>query len=384
MKNFYCYNPTKIIFGRKMIQHIGREIPKDCTLLMVYGKNSIKQNGVYDQVVAALQGYKLLEYSGIEPNPEYETCLDVVRFARNEKADFLLAVGGGSVIDAAKFVSLALFAEDDPWGFLIGKQPYPARALPLGCIQTMPGTGSEMNNSFVVSRRATGDKLVGSSLWTYPKFSVLDPETTFSLSPKQMANGIVDMLVHVLEQYVTSPSGDFLQERQSEGLLMAIIEGGHKWLEAPADYDVRANLMWCAAQSLNGNLSRGVPCDWATHGIGHAITAHYHLTHAETLAVILGGVWREQRTPKMAKLVQYGRRVWGLAGSEDYVADQAIARTEAFIEKLGLATRLSAYGLDAAEVADKVAAGFRASGVQLGEQADLGHERIKKIILSRQ
>jgi len=384
MNNFYSYNPTKIIFGKNTIRNIAKEIPKDHNILMVYGRNSIKKNGVYDQVVDVLQGYNLKEFCGIESNPEYEMCLDVAKFARSNNITFLLAVGGGSVIDATKFISLATNVEEDPWLCLTGKLSYPTRVLPFGCIQTRPGTGSEMNNSFVISRKGTDDKVVGSSLWAYPKFSVLDPETTLSLSPKQVANGIVDMFVHVLEQYITYPTGAFLQERQAEALLFAIVEGGEAWLENPGDYNVRANIMWCSAQALNGNLSRGVPCDWATHNIGHVITALYGLSHAETLAIILGRVWEIKRDQKLVKLIQYGRRIWGLTGSEDYVANRAIAMTEAFFEKLGLATRFSAHGLCATEVADRVSARFRTSGAKLGELADIGYEQIKEIILLRQ
>lgn len=380
MNNFYYYNPTKIIFGRNSIPNIVKEIPGNAHVLMIYGGGSIKRSLVYEQVISALKGYELYEFSGVESNPEYETGLKILEKIREKNINYLLAVGGGSVIDATKFVSLAYYSTQDPWDFLIGKCKSPDRALPFGCIQTLPGTGSEMNNGFIISRRNTNDKIIGTSFHTYPKFSILDPESTYSAPLKQIAYGIIDMFVHVIEQYITYPSGAILQDRQAEALLLTIKEVGPKLLEHPDDYNLRANIMWCSAQALNGTLSRGVPCDWTTHNIGHALTAMYGLVHAETVAIVLGGLWHSQLGRKKEKLIQYGKRIWNLKGDADAIAEKAIIKTELFFETLGVSTRLSDYGLNSMEVAEKISLKFANNKAKLGEHHDIDHEQIKNIL----
>ncbi len=384
MNNFYSYNPTKIIFGTGMIPNIAREIPADSRVMIVYGGGSVKENGVLDQVKEALAGYATEEFSGIEPNPEYGACISMIEKIREFNADFLLAVGGGSVIDATKFAALGYYADGDPWDFVEGSKPVPGKALPFGCIQTYPASGSEMNNACVISRRETGQKEVVASLATYPRFSVLDPSIPLTLSPKQLAHGIVDIFIHVLEQYVTYPCNAYVQERQAEALLLAIKDVALRVIANPADYQLMSNLMWSAPHAVNGVLSRGVPVDWSTHEIGHMLTACYGITHAESIALVLPGVWRDQFENKKEKLAQYGRRVWGLDGGEVEVANGAIAATEAFFHSMDVPTTLTAHGLDAEEAAETISRKFKERGKgAIGERNEIDSERIKQILQCR-
>lgn len=382
MNNFYFYNPTKILFGKNMIERMPAELADVTRVLFLYGQGSVKQNGVYEQTIKALSDKQVIEFGGIEPNPEYETCLRALTLARGNDVEFILAAGGGSVIDAAKFLALAYRCTDPaPWRLITRETPPPTHVLPLGCIQTMPATGSEMNNAFVLSRRETRSKLAFFHLALYPRFSVLDPAVTTTLPVRQTALGIVDAFVHVLEQYVTYPAGGLLQERQAEAILSTLIETAQPLLSTPDDYPLRASVMWCAAQALNGTINRGLPTDWATHTIGHEITALHNLPHAQTLALVLGGVYRHQLAGKQAHLAQYGRRVWQLEGSDEDVAPRAIAATEAFFESLGIATRFSAVGLDAAEVAEAVCRQLDNGNFQaLGEHRNLDLAAIGQII----
>ncbi|MFN4021486.1 MAG: iron-containing alcohol dehydrogenase [Hydrogenophilus thermoluteolus] len=385
MRNFYCYNPTKILFGKGMISKIGLEMKEYNKVLLLSGKGSIRKNGVYQQVCSSLSNKKIIEFSGIEQNPELETCIKALDIARKQEVDFILAAGGGSVIDAAKFIALAYYYEKkDPWQIIIGKESEPARALPFGCIQTVPGTGTEFNNAFVLSKRSEKLKISYYSIHLYPKFSVLDPETTFTLSREQTALGIVDMFVHVLEQYITSPRRAPLQDRQAEALLITMKEIAPKLLAEPKNYELRATTMWCAAQAVNGQLSRGVPTDWATHAIGHEITAIYDLPHAQTLALILGGVWRWDFDYKKRMLAQYAKRVWNLKGNEIKLAKNAINKTDEFFENIGIPTRFSSLSLNATEVAEKVAYHLsKRSFSPLGESKRIDINAIKEIIISR-
>ncbi|MFA5205224.1 MAG: iron-containing alcohol dehydrogenase [Lentisphaeria bacterium] len=384
MENFTYHNPVKIVFGKGMIAELANLVPATARVLMTYGGGSIKRNGVYDQVLAALPGRALTEFGGIEANPCYETLMRAVALARREGCDFLLAVGGGSVVDGSKFIAAAMpWTAGDPWRILSEPAPVPA-AVPLGVVLTLPATGSEMNSTAVVSRLATHEKRFFSSDQVYPRFSILDPETTYSLPPRQVANGIVDTFVHVVEQYLTFPAGAPLQERQAEAILATLLEEAPKVAAAPRDYAVRANLMWCATHGLNGLIGLGVPQDWATHMIGHELTAFYGLDHGQTLAVILPGVLRAEAAAKQAMLVQYGRRIWGLAGTDPAaVAEAAIAKTEAFFEAVGVPTRLAAYQVNAEEAAEKIRARLAERGQAFGEHADITPDRAAGIIRSR-
>ncbi len=382
MENFTYYNPVRMLFGRGTIRELPRLIPPSARVLLVYGGGSIKRNGVYRQVQAALAGCRLEEFGGIEPNPRYETCLQAVARARAAKIDFLLAAGGGSVLDAVKFVAAALlYPAGDPWDFLMGRAA-PRAAVPLGCVLTLPATGSEMNNGAVISRLCGGrmEKLFFASDCVFPVFSVLDPETTFSLPPRQTANGIVDAFVHVMEQYLTCPAAAPLQDRQAEALLATLMEEAPKVMRQPEDYAARANIMWCAAQALNGLIGCGVRQDWTAHAIGHELTALYGLDHARTLALIWPCVLRHQLRRKRAKLLQYAERVLGLRdGGADERMCRAISQTVAFFRSLGMGTTLAECGVPAtapAAVAERLAA----RQVQLGEHGDLDAAAAAEIV----
>ena len=379
MQNFVYKNPTEILFGRGMIREVAGRIPKDLAVLFLYGGGSIKANGVYEQVKAALKGYRVAEFGGIEPNPLYETCLKAVETVKKEKAGFILAVGGGSVLDAAKFIAAAAcFTGQDPWTILREHGANVKTALPVGSVLTLPATGSEANGNSVISRKATQEKLHFYSPQVFPRFSVLDPETTFSLPAKQVRNGIVDAFVHVLEQYMTHPVNAPLQDRMAESILQTLIETGPVTLKKPRDYGSRATFMWSATLALNTLIGCGVPQDWSTHMIAHELTAFYGLDHAETLAIVLPGVWQYKLTAKKKKLEQYGRRVWGVK-----TAKEAIVKTETFFHALSMPTRFGDHKIPAKEAAQKVRERFSDRGVFLGEHGDITADAAAKILLSR-
>lgn len=380
MWNFTYHNPVKIVFGKGTISELANLVPQDQKIMMTYGGGSIKRNGVYDQVMAALKGRALVEFGGIEPNPRYETLMRAVEQVKTEGIGFLLAVGGGSVLDGTKFIAAAAkYTGDDPWDILAKDAPVTA-ALPLGDVLTLPATGSEMNGNAVISRESTREKLSFSSPHVYPRFSILDPETTYSLSARQVANGIVDTFVHVAEQYLTYNVNAPLQDRQAEAILLTLIEEAPKVKADPQNYDVRANLMWCATQALNGLLSCGVPTDWATHNIGHELTAFFGLDHGQTLAIVLPAVLKHERTRKAGKLVQYAQRVWGIHGlGDEETIDAAIAKTEEFFREVGVSTRLGDYGIKLADCRPIVER-FRARGSRLGEHKAIAAQEIEEIL----
>ena len=335
MHNFEYYNPTRIVFGEGSIPRLAELVPADARVLVLYGGGSAERNGTLAEVEAALGDRTFQRFGGIEPNPTYETLMQAVELIRRDKLDFLLAVGGGSVVDGTKFVAAAVDYPGDPWHILETRGKQIATALPIGAVLTLPATGSEVNCAAVVTRKALQAKLGFGNPLLYPRFAVLDPVKTYTLPPRQIANGVVDAFVHVMEQYVTQPAKAAVQDRYAESLLLTLIETGPQALAHPTDYDVRANLMWAATQALHGAVGAGVPQDWATHMIGHEITALYGLDHAQTLAVVLPNLLDVRRDVKRAKLLQYADRVWGLrTGDEDARIDQAIAQTRAFFEAL--------------------------------------------------
>jgi NADP-dependent alcohol dehydrogenase len=381
MNNFSYRNTTQIHFGQGQIAKIRDEMPTNARVLITYGGGSIKKNGVMEQVHAALEGVTYFEFGGIEPNPHFETLMKAVDVIKQENINFILAVGGGSVIDGSKFIAAAALYPNDPWEII---QTYGAKvtqAVPLGCVLTLAATGSEMNNGAVITKAATQDKLFFFSEHVYPKFSVLDPTTTYSLPPRQIANGVVDSFVHIVEQYVTYPVNAKVQDRLAEGLLLNIVEDGPKVLENPTDYDIRANLMWTATMALNGLLSTGVPADWATHLIGQEITGLYGLDHAQTLAIVIPAVWTYKQSAKKEKLLQYAERVWGMTdGDEDARAVAVIEKTRQFFEQMGVKTRLSDYGLDRSVIPAVVAKLKEHGHVQLGEKADITPDDVTAIL----
>lgn len=378
MHNFEYYNPTRIVFGEGSIPRLAELVPADARVLVLYGGGSAERNGTLAEVEAALGDRRFQRFGGIEPNPTYETLMQAVEQIRREKLDFLLAVGGGSVVDGTKFVAAAVDYPGDPWHILETRGKQIATALPIGAVLTLPATGSEVNCAAVVTRKALQAKLGFGNPLLYPRFAVLDPVKTYTLPPRQIANGVVDAFVHVMEQYVTQPAKAAVQDRYAESLLLTLIETGPQALAHPTDYDVRANLMWAATQALHGAVGAGVPQDWATHMIGHEITALYGLDHAQTLAVVLPNLLDVRRDVKRAKLLQYADRVWGLrAGDEDARIDQAIAHTRAFFEALGVRTRLADYGVGA-EAVERIVAQLEAH-----RMVKLGEDRAVDLALSR-
>lgn len=382
MFNFSYQNATRIVFGKDQISELAHLVPKDKKVLLIYGGGSIKRNGVYQQVVNALASVSFVEFAGVEPNPAFETLMRATALVKEQGIDYILAVGGGSVIDGAKFVAAAAVFNGDPWDIL-AKGAKVTTAVPLGCVLTLPATGSESNGNSVVTRYETQQKLAFSSELVFPQFAILDPTVTYSLPPKQVANGVVDAFVHVMEQYLTYPVNAPVQDRFAEGLLQTLIEEGPKALAEPENYDVRANVMWAATMALNGLIGQGVPQDWATHMIGHEITALYGLDHAQTLAIVLPALMQQQRATKRAKLLQYGQRVWQLQHQDqERLIDEAISHTRQFFERMGVPTRLADYGIKADAVDKLVDKLVQHKMIKLGEHRDITPE-VSRSILQR-
>ena len=379
MYNFQYANPTRICFGEGQIATLPELVPAGSRLLVLYGGGSIKQNGVYEQLTQALAGREWLEFPGIGANPQYDQLMEAVALVKRERIDFLLAVGGGSVVDGTKFVAAAAcFEGEDPWEILLDKAPVKA-ALPLGCVLTLPATGSESNPAAVVSRGEA--KLSFYNPLVLPRFAVLDPTTTYSLPPRQVGNGVVDAFVHILEQYLTFPVGGEVQDRLAEGLLQVLVDNGPRALTEPTNYQVRANLMWAASLALNGLIGRGVPQDWSTHAIGHQLTALHGLDHAQSLAVVLPSLLREQSAQKQEKLAQFAERVWH-SGREDRALriEEAIIRTEQFYQQMGVGTRLADYGLTESCI-PAICSNLKRFGLTaLGEQQDIDPDKVARIL----
>jgi NADP-dependent alcohol dehydrogenase len=372
MLNFDFYNPTRIVFGTNTIKKINDLVPLDARVLVLFGGESARKNGTLAEVREALGTREVQEFGGIEPNPSFETLMKAVEQIREQKLDFLLAVGGGSVIDGTKFVAAAVGYEGDAWGILETRGAKIRHALPFGSVLTLPATGSEMNNGGVVTRKATQTKLPFSSNHVFPQFSILDPNKTFTLPARQLANGVVDAFIHVMEQYLTYPVDARVQDRFAEGLLQTLIEIGPLVLDESADYNTRANLMWSASMALNGLIGSGVPQDWSTHMIGHELTALHNIDHARTLAIVLPANMQIRRADKRDKLLQYAARVWHIVeGDEEQRIDAAIERTRAFFESLGLPTRLSDYQLGTKDI-DEILSQLEAHKLtKLGERRDV-------------
>ncbi|QYJ93898.1 iron-containing alcohol dehydrogenase [Shewanella spartinae] len=383
MLNFDYRNPTQIVFGKDRLAELDKLIPAGARVMVTYGGGSVKRFGTLDKVLSALGDRTVVEFGGIEANPQYETLAKAAKLAREESIDFLLAVGGGSVMDGTKFIALATRFEGDSASLLFhGFAPVPVEAdqvLPLGTIATLPATGSEMNAFGVVSYN--GGKFPVNHPSIYPTFSLLDPTLTFTLPKIQVANGVVDAFVHVLEQYATYPVDGRVQDRTAEGIMRTLIEIGPITLEEPENYNARANLMWSATSALNGMIGAGVPFDWTTHMIGHELTAQFGIDHAQTLAAVLPSVWRVRKTQKHAKLLQYAERVWDITEGDDASrVDLAIDKTEQFFQQLGLKTRLRDYDI-AQEQIDDIVAALEAHGMTaLSESGDLGLDISREIL----
>jgi NADP-dependent alcohol dehydrogenase len=384
MLNFDFYNPTRIIFGKNRLESIDKYIPADATVLITYGRGSAKKSGLIDKVKTVLGNRKVYEFGGIEPNPRYETLVKAVEIVRNENIDFLLAVGGGSVIDGTKFIALASYYDGDPRDLLkYGLAPIPldvvGKAVPFGTVLTLPASGSEMNNGAVISYEHGKYPLLCEL--AFPKFSILDPTITFTLPKIQVANGVIDAFVHVIEQYLTYPVDARVQDRIAEGILQTLIEIGPTTVAEPENYDARANHVWSATVALNGIIGVGVPWDLTTHLIGHELTALFGIDHGQTLAIVLPSVLEVRRARKRAKLLQYAERVWHIeSGSEEEKIDLAIQKTREFFECLGVKTCLSQYGIGAEKI-PVIIEQLKAHGMTaLSETQDLTLDISQKIL----
>jgi len=381
MNPFELYNPTKLIFGIESFLRLSHEIPKGAKILMTYGGGSIKSNGVYDQVLAQLMGFQVLEFGGIEANPAFETLSKALDIIRSEGITFLLAVGGGSVIDGTKFLAAAAYFEGDSWDIL-KKGIRVSKAMPFGTVLTLPATGSEMNSGAVITRKETGEKLGMGSPALFPQFSCLNPEVIKSLPLRQLKNGIVDAYTHVLEQYMTYPIGAELQDRISESILKTLIDIAPKVIFEPYNQSTASNFMWCCTMALNGLIQKGVPTDWATHMIGHELTAKYEIDHAMTLAIIFPNLWRYKFENKKEKLAQYAERIWDIrSGSVEEKAELAIQKTVDFLHSIEVKTKLSEYTENYNGFSDEVKQTFEARNwIALGERKDITPEDVKKIV----
>ncbi|MBD0723738.1 NADH-dependent alcohol dehydrogenase [Flavobacterium sp. L1I52] len=381
MLNFELYNPTKLVFGKGQIEKLSELVPKNAKILLAYGGGSIFKNGIHQQVTDNLKGFEIVEFGGIEPNPHFETLMKAVTIIKEQNIDFILAVGGGSVIDGVKFISAAVHFDGNPIDILQKRILITENAMPFGTILTLPATGSEMNSGYVVTIEATQEKLASGGSALFPKFSVCDPTVIQSLPKRQLQNGVVDAFTHVMEQYLTYPHDAYLQDRISEGILQTLIEVGPKVVENPNDYALASNFMWCCTMALNGLIQKGVPSDWATHMIGHELTALYHIDHARTLAIIGPNLYRVLFETKKAKLAQYGKRIFNLNGTEEEIAQESINKTVAFFHQMGMDTKLSQYTNDYTKTADFIVNRFEERGWKgLGENQQVTLEKVKAIV----
>lgn len=380
MKNFIFQNPTRLVFGKDQISKLSQLLPIDVKLMLTFGGGSVTRNGVYDQVKEALRGRNYIEFWGIEPNPSVETLRKAIQTGKENNVEYLLAVGGGSVLDGTKLIAAGLATDEDPWDIVV--RGVASKQIPYASVMTVPATGSEMNGGAVITRKETREKY--SFGGDYPQFSILDPQVTYTLSDHQVACGLADAYTHVLEQYLTTPGQSRIMDRWAEGLLLTILEIAPGIKENPKDYDLMADYMLVATLALNDFIRMGVTQDWSTHQIGHELTALHGITHGHSLAIVMPGTLRVLKEQKLEKLVQYGERVFGIVGgSDNEKADKAIEMTEAFYRSLGLTTRLSEEGVGE-ETIQTIAQRFNQRGVAFGENrnvtADVAAEILKSAL----
>lgn len=379
MKNFTFQNPTKLVFGKGQIAKLSNLIPADASLMITYGFGSVKKNGVYDQVVDALKGRKYIEFWGIEANPHVETLRKAIDLGKENNIDFVLAVGGGSVLDGTKLIAAGIANDKDAWDIVLSG--YAKEQINYASVMTVPATGSEMNSGAVITRAETKEKYSFGGI-KYPYFSILDPEVTYSLSEHQVACGLADAYTHVLEQYLTTPNQSRIMDRWAEGILLSIIEIAPKIKANPHDYDLMADYMLAATLALNDFIRMGVTEDWSTHMIGHELTALHGITHGHSLAIVMPGTMRVMKEQKWDKLLQYGERVFNIVeGSDSDKIDKAIEMTELFYRSLGLTTRLSEENIGE-ETIQTIANRFNERGFALGENKNVTGDVTKRILES--
>ncbi|HCC85147.1 MAG: Fe-dependent oxidoreductase, alcohol dehydrogenase [Proteiniphilum acetatigenes] len=378
MNNFIFQNPTKLVFGKGQIARLAELLPDNINLMLTFGGGSITRNGVYDQVKEALKGRNYTEFWGIEPNPRVETLRKAIQVGKDNNINYLLAVGGGSVLDGTKLIAAGIADEMDAWEIV--KQGVAKRQIPFASVMTVPATGSEMNGAAVISCDETQEKYGFSG--SYPQFSILDPEVTYSLSEYQIACGLADAYTHVLEQYMTTPGQSRLMDRWAEGILLSIKEIAPAIKENPKDYDLMADYMLAATLALNDFIRMGITQDWSTHQIGHELTALHGITHGHSLAIVMPGTLRVLKEQKKEKLMQYGERIFGITqGTEDTRVNKAIEMTEQFYRSLGLTTRLSEVGIGKNTI-ETIATRFNERGAAFGEKGNVTGDVTREILLS--
>jgi NADP-dependent alcohol dehydrogenase len=384
MLNFELYNPVNYIFGKDQIAKLSELVPANSKVLMAFGGGSIFKNGVYEQVKNALKGFEIVEFGGIEPNPRFETLMKAVQIIREQKIDFILAVGGGSVIDGVKFISAAVNFDGNEEDILRKRILFKdtSAVVPFGTVLTLPATGSEMNSGAVVTIEATQEKLTLGGSALFPKFSIVDPTVITSLPKRQLQNGVVDAFTHVMEQYLTFPHDALLQDRFAESILKTLIEVGPSVVENPSDYKLASNFVWSATMALNGLIQKGVPSDWATHMIGHELTALYEIDHARTLAIIGPNLYKVMFETKKDKLAQYGERVWNISrNTVDETAHQAIEKTIEFFHIMGMKTKISENAENIENTADFIVNRFEERNwLGLGEKQNITLEKVREIV----
>lgn len=383
MLNFELYNPTNLVFGKGQIEKLSTLVPQGAKILLAYGGGSIFKNGIHEQVINNLKDFTIVEFGGIEPNPHFETLMKTVDVIKEQNIDFILAVGGGSVIDGVKFISAAVHFEGNPMEILQKRLLIKdlSKVIPFGTVLTLPATGSEMNSGSVVTIQATQEKLAFGGSALFPKFSICDPTVIQSLPKRQLQNGVVDAYTHVLEQYLTYPHEGFLQDRIAESILQTLIQVGPEVVENPSDYALASNFMWSCTMALNGLIQKGVPSDWATHMIGHELTALYGIDHARTLAVVGPNLYRVMFETKKGKLAQYGKRIFNLTGTDDEIANEAINKTVAFFHTMGMDTKLADYTKEFDNTANFIVDRFQERGwLGLGEKQLVTLEKVKAIV----
>ena len=378
MNNFIFQNPTKLIFGKGQIAELSGLVPDDVNLMITYGGGSVTKNGVYNQVKEALKGRNYIEFWGIEPNPRVETLRKAIKTGKDHNINYLLAVGGGSVLDGTKLIAAGIVSDIDAWDIVLRGEA--GEQIRFASVMTVPATGSEMNGGAVITRGETVEKL--SFQGDYPQFSILDPEVTYSLSDHQIACGLADAYTHVLEQYLTTPGQSRIMDRWPEGILLSIIEIAPQIRSNPHDYDLMADYMLAATLALNDFIRMGISQDWATHQIGHELTALHGITHGHSLAIVMPGTLRVMKKQKKDKLLQYGERIFGIVnGTEEERVDLAIKKTELFYRSLGLTTRLSEEGVGNATI-ETITRRFNERGVAYGEKFNITGNVVGEILYS--
>ena len=379
MKNFSFRNPTKLIFGKGTIARLADEIPAGSKIMVTFGGGSVKKNGVYEQVVNALRGMDFIEFWGIEPNPKIETLRRAVDICKHDNIDFLLSVGGGSVLDGTKLIAAAVCYPGDPWDLVLDNSRI-GRIIPFGDVMTLPATASEMNRNAVISSTETKEKF-GMKV-DYPLFSILDPQTVASLPQYQVAAGIADTFIHVMEQYMTVSGQSPLMDRWSESIIKTLVETAPKVLSDNRDYDSMADYMLCATMGLNGFIAMGVTEDWATHQIGHELTAINGITHGHTLAIVFPGLLRVLHDQKLDKVIQFGERVWNISeGPKEIRFERTVEAIENFFRSLGLSIKLHEVGVGMDTVLE-IERRFNDRGVAFGECANVNGTVARQILES--